>query len=34
LGTLDLRHPLVAEIQNWGKLNISGRLKVINCLAL
>ncbi len=29
LGTLDLRHPLVAEIQNWGKLNISGTLRVL-----
>jgi sulfate adenylyltransferase len=29
LGTLDLRHPLVAEIQNWGQLNISGTLRVL-----
>jgi sulfate adenylyltransferase len=29
LGTMDLRHPLVAEIQNWGKLNISGTLRVL-----
>ena len=29
LGTLDLRHPLVAEMQRWGKLNISGRLQVL-----
>ncbi len=29
LGTLDLRHPLVAESQNWGSRNISGRLRVL-----
>jgi sulfate adenylyltransferase len=29
-GTQDLRHPLVAEMHRWGKLNISGRLQVIN----
>ncbi|MGC2236231.1 MAG: bifunctional sulfate adenylyltransferase/adenylylsulfate kinase [Pyrinomonadaceae bacterium] len=29
LGTEDVRHPLAAEINNWGKLNISGRLRVI-----
>lgn len=29
LGTEDVRHPLVAEMQRWGKLNISGSLKVI-----
>ena len=28
-GTRDSRHPLVAEMHRWGKLNISGRLKVI-----
>jgi sulfate adenylyltransferase len=28
-GTLDTRHPLVAEMQRWGKLNISGRLQVL-----
>jgi sulfate adenylyltransferase len=28
-GTQDLRHPLVAEIHRYGKLNISGRLEVI-----
>ena len=28
-GTLDLRHPLVAEMHRWGKLNISGRLQVL-----
>src|ERR1041384_5303639 len=26
--TTDLRHPLVAEMQSWGKLNIAGRLRV------
>jgi sulfate adenylyltransferase len=28
-GTHELRHPLVAEMHRWGKLNISGRLKVL-----
>ncbi len=28
-GTLDSRHPLVAEMQRWGSLNISGRLQVL-----
>ena len=28
-GTQDLRHPLVAEMHGWRKLNISGRLKVL-----
>lgn len=28
-GTLDARHPLVAEMQRWGPLNISGRLRVL-----
>ena len=28
-GTLDVRHPLVAEMHRWGKRNISGRLKVL-----
>jgi len=28
-GTRDLRHPLVAEMHRWGKLNISGRLRVL-----
>lgn len=28
-GTQDLRHPLVAEMQAWGKLNIAGRLQVL-----
>ncbi len=27
--TLDLRHPLVAEMHRWGKLNISGSLQVL-----
>lgn len=26
--TTDLRHPLVSELHSWGKLNISGKLKV------
>jgi sulfate adenylyltransferase len=29
-GTQDIRHPLVAELQNWGTLNISGRLQVLH----
>ncbi len=29
LGTLDPRHPLVTEMQRWGKLNVSGRLRVL-----
>ncbi|NTW04380.1 MAG: sulfate adenylyltransferase, partial [Oscillochloris sp.] len=29
-GTLDPRHPLVAEMQRWGKLQISGRLRVLS----
>lgn len=28
-GTLDLRHPIVAEMHRWGRYNISGRLQVI-----
>jgi sulfate adenylyltransferase len=28
-GTQDSRHPLVAEMHRWGKLNISGHLRVI-----
>jgi sulfate adenylyltransferase len=28
-GTEDLRHPLVAEMHRWGKVNISGRLRVL-----
>ncbi|HEY0426269.1 MAG TPA: bifunctional sulfate adenylyltransferase/adenylylsulfate kinase [Pyrinomonadaceae bacterium] len=29
LGTGDAKHPLVAEMNNWGKFNISGRLRVV-----
>ena len=29
LGTEDLRHPLVAEMHRWGRLNISGPLRVL-----
>ncbi len=28
-GTQDPRHPLVSEMHRWGKLNISGRLRVL-----
>lgn len=28
-GTRSLRHPLVSEMHSWGKLNISGRLQVL-----
>jgi sulfate adenylyltransferase len=28
-GTLDLHHPLVAEMHRWGKLHISGKLQVL-----
>ena len=28
-GTTERRHPLVAEMERWGKLNISGRLRVL-----
>ena len=28
-GTQDARHPLVAEMHAWGKLNLSGRLRVL-----
>ncbi|HYK21597.1 MAG TPA: bifunctional sulfate adenylyltransferase/adenylylsulfate kinase [Pyrinomonadaceae bacterium] len=28
-GTHDERHPLIAEMHRWGKVNISGRLKVL-----
>ena len=28
-GTLDVRHPLVAEMHRWGPINISGKLQVI-----
>ena len=29
-GTIDARHPLIAEIGHWGKFNLSGRLRVLN----
>jgi sulfate adenylyltransferase len=29
-GTLDPRHPIVAEMQSWGKLNLAGRLRVLS----
>jgi sulfate adenylyltransferase len=29
-GTNDVRHPLIAEMHTWGKLYISGPLKVVN----
>ncbi|HEX8174598.1 MAG TPA: bifunctional sulfate adenylyltransferase/adenylylsulfate kinase [Pyrinomonadaceae bacterium] len=29
-GTTDVRHPLVAEMHTWGKLYVSGPLKVLN----
>lgn len=29
LGTENERHPLVAEMSHWGKLNVSGRLRVL-----
>ncbi|HEU4886994.1 MAG TPA: bifunctional sulfate adenylyltransferase/adenylylsulfate kinase [Thermoanaerobaculia bacterium] len=28
-GTTDRRHPLVAEMEGWGRFNISGRLRVL-----
>jgi sulfate adenylyltransferase len=28
-GSTDLRHPLIAEMHRWGRLNISGRLRVL-----
>ncbi|MGZ7042655.1 MAG: bifunctional sulfate adenylyltransferase/adenylylsulfate kinase, partial [Thermoanaerobaculia bacterium] len=28
-GTTDRKHPLVAEMERWGRLNISGRLRVL-----
>jgi sulfate adenylyltransferase len=28
-GTSDPKHPLVAELQRWGKLNLSGRLRLL-----
>ena len=29
-GTRDVRHPLVAEMQRWGRINLSGRLQVVS----
>ena len=29
-GTLDARHPIVAEMQRWGKFNIAGKLEVLH----
>ena len=29
-GTLDVRHPLVAEMHRWGRINLSGRLRVLD----
>jgi sulfate adenylyltransferase len=29
-GTNDARHPIVAEMNNWGEINISGKLQVIS----
>lgn len=29
LGTSDLRHPLVTEMEHWGKYNIAGKLQVL-----
>ena len=29
-GTQDPKHPLVSEMQRWGKFNLSGRLRVLN----
>ncbi|MEQ1922991.1 MAG: sulfate adenylyltransferase [Pyrinomonadaceae bacterium] len=29
LGTSDLRHPLVTEMEHWGRLNIAGKLQVL-----
>ncbi|BFU94135.1 MAG: putative bifunctional SAT/APS kinase [Includes: Sulfate adenylyltransferase; Adenylyl-sulfate kinase] [Nitrospira sp.] len=28
-GTRDLRHPMIAEMAGWGRLNISGRIQVL-----
>jgi len=30
LQTRDFRHPLAAEIEHWGKFNLSGKLRVLN----
>ncbi len=29
-GTIDLRHSMVSEIHRWGKVNIAGKLQVLN----
>ena len=29
LGSVDVRHPLVAEMHGWGRYNLSGRLRVL-----
>ncbi|HRI02910.1 MAG TPA: bifunctional sulfate adenylyltransferase/adenylylsulfate kinase [Pyrinomonadaceae bacterium] len=29
LGTSDMRHPLITEMEHWGKYNIAGRLQVL-----
>jgi sulfate adenylyltransferase len=29
LGTLDSRHPIVAELNRWGKYNLAGKLRVL-----
>src|SRR5262245_22669156 len=29
LGTQDVRHPLVAEMQGWGEMALSGRLRIV-----
>lgn len=29
LGTTDLRHPLVTEIEHWGRFNIAGKLQIV-----
>jgi len=29
-GTTDVRHPLVAEMEQWGRIYVSGHLKVLN----
>jgi sulfate adenylyltransferase len=28
-GTMDIRHPLVAEMQRWGNLNVSGPMRIV-----
>src|SRR4029450_375357 len=29
LGTRDVRHPLVAEMERWGEVNLSGRVRLL-----